>query len=149
MRKATVAAPAVKVAEGLVTRAAARIRLVATALAAAAVVALSAPAAALACDTSYWNISCQVVYTPGSGATVAATQTSQPVTEDYTPYPNDFRVIWTTSGGTWKQSVLDTNGSNQQEIDFFPVSVPSGEKVGCFNPTYNGNLLVNCRRGAL
>lgn len=115
----------------------------------AAGVALFAPGAALACDTSYWNISCQDVYQPAEGHTAAATQVSQPVSENYSPYPNDFRTIWTTAGGTWKGSFLDTYGTPEEADYFYPVDVPSGEKVGCYNPTYNGNLLVNCRRGAI
>jgi hypothetical protein len=114
---------------------------------AGAAMAIQIKPAFAGCNTNYWNISCQHVYTNGEGHTLAANNTSQWDTFDYSPYSNPFKAIWTTAGGSWIEQRVFYDGSQKSAAVFFPVSVPNGEKVSCYNPVLNFNILVNCRRG--
>lgn len=118
-----------------------RLVLFLTAAALAATVAGSVGAgAALACDTSYWNLGCHF-YSPQEGYTgtdfcCSADEAVHSTFDTYTT----VKAIMTTAGGTWEDTfILPYN-----ETWYTTVHHAGSDKVGCQNQ-HTGTMFVNCR----
>jgi len=115
-----------------------RVAVFATALAGATIVALGlGVASAYACNTNYWNVSCQY-YAPQEGHTKAQFLGSygEAVNTTFTVY-STILAISVTNGGSWYGSQSINSGGT---VYFYPAA----DKVGCFNNN-GGTTWVNCR----
>jgi hypothetical protein len=114
--------------------------LVATLAAVAATSASIGTQSALACDTSFWNISSEY-YTPTEGHTCTAFCCSihERVNSTFDPY-DTVLVILTTAGGSW----ISSNTMGYNGTTYLYAEHTQGEKVGCYNH-HTGTQWVNCR----
>ena len=114
-----------------------RVRL---ALAMAVFAFAALPASAYACDTNWWNVSCQW-YSYQEGHT-------QP---QFAPYDEELvHATWSGASqiwaihirpaGNWVNSVVLQPGIDAH----FVYNIQASDKMGCFN-NYTGQVWINCR----
>jgi hypothetical protein len=121
-----------------------RIALFATALAAAAAVAIGPGASTAQACGSFWNIpvsnACQF-YDPGEGHSEYLFTYSgfEETYETFSVY-SDILEFVTTAGGSWTYSA--TNCSGCWATWWFPAG-DSSRKIGCYNH-HPGTMFVNC-----
>lgn len=96
--------------------------------------------AALACDTSYWNLGCQY-YSPGERhtATDFCCSEDEAIHSTFSTYET-IQAIVTTSGGTIRYDQL-----LYYDTTWYTWVVSAGsDKVGCRNH-HTGTMFANCR----
>lgn len=109
----------------------------------AAIAAVMGPGAgvAQACDTNWWNISCEF-YSPSEGHSqtqFTGYPTIETVYASWSVYTY-LEVFSSTAGGTWTNHYFIGNGVDGFRFDMSANS----DKVGCFN-YHDGTMFVNCR----
>lgn len=107
--------------------------------------ALIVPAAALACDTSFWNVGCQY-YSVGESHSAYPGATPHNITirlsaESAKWVPGKTREFVSTSSGSWVQ----TNYTLAADDTWLTYVGFSNSRGGCVNSTSeNGTIWINC-----
>ena len=107
--------------------------------------ALIGTASALACDTSYWNVGCQL-YSVGESHSAYPGATPHNITirlsaEPAKWVPGKTKHIVTTASGSWVKTnyTLAADDTWLTNVDF------SNSRDGCFNAaSTNGSIWINC-----
>jgi hypothetical protein len=107
--------------------------------------ALIVPAAALACDTSYWNVGCQY-YAVGESHSAYPGATPHNITirvsaEPAKWVPGKTRHFVSTASGSWVQ----TNYAGAADDTWLTYVSFSNSRGGCVNSvSTNGTIWINC-----
>jgi hypothetical protein len=110
-----------------------------------AVAAAIAPASALACDTSYWNVGCQY-YAVGESHSAYPGATPHNVTVRVSADPAKWtagktRQFISTASGSWVQ----TNYAGYSDDTWLTYVSFSNSRGGCANSlSINGTIWINC-----
>jgi hypothetical protein len=103
--------------------------------------AMAGAGAAYACDTNFWNVSCEwYSYQEGHTKPQFAPYNGEDV---YSTWDGASQIyaIHLRQGGAWVNSIIMTHDFN---LVRFVVNIQSTDKMGCFN-NYTADVWINCR----
>jgi hypothetical protein len=122
-----------------------KLLLVSALVVSSSAVAVIAPASALACDTSYWNVGCQY-YSVGESHSAYPGTTPHNITIRASADPAKWvagktRQFVSTAVGSWVQ----TNYAVAPDDSWLTYVSFSNSRGGCVNSlSFNGTIWINC-----